>query len=144
MKKYNARIINKGCSYFLNPPTYPERRKCVFLEDWHPDGHYCCLSNAVDWKQLDKEIRKEAKRILDSWQKPDINDPRIQKWIKKVMKVYGNRYRGDTTQPFGGFAWCDLVKNDKLDPVENQDLHGGVYFIRKYYPEFILKKHHLK
>lgn len=136
MKKYNARIVNKGFGCFLNPPTYPEYSKSVFFWDIKPEfGQYCCLSYAVDWNRLEDNIKQAAKQILDTWQKPDINNPDIQKWILKVMKTYKHLYRGLD----GNWAWSDLLKDKQYDPVINQDSHAGVHFIRKYYPEFILK-----
>lgn len=129
-------VRSGGCGGFLNPPTHPEH-------DWHVETDLnrsprnrgsMSLSYAVKCEWLDETTRASAQRRLDSWVRPALNSPEVVGWIRQVLGYFKWCYKGDGETPWNA---------DKLrilpaaDPLLNADIHAGVNFIRKYYPEFV-------
>jgi len=146
-KKEAGRVNScRGIGGFLNPPTHPEHTMHVEVSmSRRPENRdRMALSAAVECNWLDDAIRASAKRVLDAWQKPDINSSEIQKWIRQVLGYFANCYKGDGNEPE-----CWNAGNLKIMPINKAnawgaypvlppvDEHAGVRLIRQYYPEYV-------
>jgi len=142
MRKEPGRIVGQGMGGFLNPPGHPEHTRSVETDlRRRPENRgRLSLSYAVTCEWLDAGIRARAKAILDHWQTNDrlcLGLPEMQDWIKQVLGYFRGCYVGQDKQ--GNPSWnADSLRiNKDADPVLNADLHAGVHFIRKYYPEYV-------
>ena len=135
-----GKIVNQGMGGFLNPPTHPEHDWSVESIRKGASDFSMCLSSAIDCQFLDSDTKKKAKELLKSWKRPALKDQRIQDWICQVMGYFKNCYQGEN----GSWTAGDLKIDSKIDPISNQNIHAGVHFIRKFYPQFKLKEKHIK
>ena len=84
MAKQIGHITESGMGGFLNPPTHPEYYLSI-----RGEGFSECLSAAVKDQRLTDGTRAKALAILESWEKPPITDPGVQKWIQRVLVLFG-------------------------------------------------------
>lgn len=125
-----------GSGSFLDPPTYPTHDYGIELDTNRPpeDRGWASLTSAVDgghdW--LHPDTVADAKRILEAWRRPAIDNPEIQDWIAQVLGYFRHCYCGLTDTRWNV---SDLIIDDR-NPLENIDDHAGVHLIRKFYPDF--------
>jgi len=144
-----GRIVKSGMGGFLNPPGHPEHEYSV--HSVYGDTFSICLSSAVTSEWLNDEVRTQAGGLLKRWEsnKPALDSPEIQDWICQVMGYFRDCYCGQDQG--GDISWnvsdlrigLDTMAGNPIDPILNQDIHAGVNFIRKYYPEFKLEQRHV-
>jgi hypothetical protein len=129
-----GRISNNGMGGFLCPPSHPEHSMSVSFVDGRMS-----LSSAITCEWLNPATRYDAKKILDKWEKPDINNPEIKKWIRQVLGYFANCYKGDGKEPeCWNVSNLKMLKKGQRKPAV--DNHAGVRLIRKYYPEYVPSK----
>jgi hypothetical protein len=133
------RLRNKGVGGFLNPPGHPEHDWSVVSKDSSTS-----LSSAIKSSYVDDAIKKQAQDLLNKWagEKPPLSDPKIQDWIHQVMGYFHDMHKGHGDKETSWHA-SNLTHRPGADPMLNQDIHAGVNFIRKYYPEFKLEGGHV-
>jgi hypothetical protein len=140
--KTPGKIVASGQGGFLNPPTHPEHSFSV--RSIHGFSFGISLESAATETWLDDSVRLAARRMLDRWKRPEIESETIQAWIKEVLAYFRNCYGADPVVTYTFHVptnWnaSKLVINADADPVANADLHAGVHFVRKYYPEYVPK-----
>lgn len=117
----------QGAGGFLNPPTHPEHTMSVQGKDMS-----CSLTYAAE--NLESPLKEQCQFILDNWVPLSLEDPAIQIWIRQVLGYFKDCYQGRGNEETSWYA--GNLHIEARDPMVNQDLHAGVHFIRKYYPEF--------
>lgn len=125
-----GKIVSEGMGGFLNPPTHPEHSHSV--HSLYGDTFSMSLSAAVESDWLDDETKAAAKRMLDSWARPDIESPAIRDWVHRVLGYLQGCYQGDN----GEWDASKLIIDQGRDPIANVDQHAGVHMIREYYPDY--------
>lgn len=138
-KRNWGKIHNEGMGGFLNPPTHPEHKYSV--KSVYGYTFSMSLSSAVECEWLNDETKAAAKRILKSWQKPDLESEIIQDWIHHVLGYFKNCYsRGNYSEEkgfyYGRNVNTDLMICDYANPILEQNRHLGVMHIREFYPEY--------
>ena len=132
-------IASGGMGGFLNPPGHPEHTHHIETDlDKRPQNRGgMSLSSAVACDWLSPAARADAQRLLDQWQenRPALESPEVQEWIRQVLGYFRGCYRGDGPEP-------ECWNADKLgilkagDAARPNEEHAGVHLIRKYYPDF--------
>ena len=126
-------LVNEGMGSFLCPPNHPNH-----YFSYENSNISCSIEYIIDNPtEFDKEIVILANDRMNEWNKLDklsLTDSRTESWINFVMTYFENCYQNPETKSWN--ATDLLIAN--LNPIENQDTHAGVHFIRKYYPEFKL------
>lgn len=126
--KERGRISLSGMGGFLNPPTHPEHTHSV--QSRTGDTFSMSLSSAVTSEWLDAGTRLAAKTLLDEWQKPAIESPEVQEWIRQVLGYFRGCYKNtEGTED-------KLLIDSKIDPLTRVDSHAGVHLIREFYPAY--------
>lgn len=92
----------------MDPPGYPTHNFHVENQIRRAPANRggTSLTYAVTQSYLDPETRREARELLDNWERnrPSITSPKVQKWIEQVLKHHGEK--------------------------------DGIHQVRKFYPEF--------
>ncbi len=129
-----GRLVRSGQGGFLNPPGHPEHEWSI--HSVYGDTFSLSLSSAAKEAWLDPVARKEARAKLAAWKPLPLSDPKVQDWIHHVLGYFRGMYEGQDKA--GNLSWnaSDLRSRPDVDPVLNADIHAGVHFIRRYYPNF--------
>jgi len=140
MEKERGRIVKESMGSFLDPPTYPTHFYSVETDLNRPRKYRGCMSLtfAVKCEWLHDITKQKAKELLDSWQRPPIDRADIQDWIHQVLGYFHHCYKGKSWKAE------DLIIDSERDPIEHQDEHAGVHWIRRFYPEYRLTKEDLE
>lgn len=129
-------IVRDGMGGFLNPPTHPEHILHVQTDlRRRPENRSSMsLSAAAECAWLDPATRRSARAKLDAWDanKPTLDAPESQEWIRQVLGYFRNCYRGVGDEPECWHAG-NLRITEEPRPA---DEHAGVRLIRKYYPDY--------
>lgn len=129
-----GKLVASGQGGFLNPPTHPEHSWSI--RSIHGQTFFMSLTGAVEADWLADETRAIAYRKLATWVRPALASDEVRAWIKDVLAYFRHCYRGiqhDET------AWhaSNVQVNAKADELANAEIHAGVHYVRKYYPEFV-------
>lgn len=135
-----GKIAAGSMGSLLSPPEHPHYSWHV--ESKFGDTFYMSLHGATESEWLDAETKERAKVILDGYSPPHINAPYVQQWIEEVLRHFRHCYEGDAS--LGDKRWNaeNLLISRGLDPVENQDKHAGIHWIRQWYPDFVATQDH--
>jgi len=135
----SARVTYPGMGGFLNPPTHPEHHLHVEtdLRRREENRGGMSLSAAAECDYIDPAARAEAKRRLAKWEPLPIDRPALVDWRRQVLGYFRGMYRGQAVPPGQEWHVQWMVHNPDADPIQHADDHGGVHFIRTFYPEYM-------
>lgn len=133
-------IVNEGMGGFLNPPAHPEHILSVkgSRDEGGSLSYIAYDPGAASY--WDEETVQRARNILETWTPLPLDHPDVEDWVRQVMGYFRGCYGGDRS--LGEQRWNvqNLLIDSELDPMENEDEHAGVHYIRKWYPEFRLSR----
>lgn len=142
MSNPNARIVhNSGQGGFLCPPSHPMHTTHVET-DLHrqPENRgSMSLEYALTCEWIDESVKIACRKLLADWDasKPGLDDPTVKTWVRSTLAYFRGCYDGG--DQFGDRRWdaSNLRTNRDADPMLNVDLHAGVHFVLRYYPDFM-------
>jgi len=136
MTKIVYQLIQSGMGGFLNPPLHPEHSWSLASGD----GGGMSLSSAIGCEWLSESSKKQARVLLDKWEHIDklpISDARVQDWIYHILGYFCDCYaKPDNEGAKDRWDIDQLDMDSQVNPMTKIDLHAGVHFIRKYYPDY--------
>lgn len=127
------KLVKGGQGSFLDPPGHPEH-------DWsvhsvYGDTSSSSLSFAAEHAS-DPTAKAAARAKLAQWKPLPLSDPKVQDWIHEVLGYFKGMYSGMNKAMQQSWDVSDLRHRLDYDPTLNQDIHAGVHFIRKFYPDY--------
>lgn len=134
------RIIPRSAGCFLDPPGYPTYTYSVETDlNRHRDHRgWMALTSAASEGWVHTTVRLQAMQLITHWHlhRPHLHSAPVQNWIHRVLGYFRNCYDPEATKQ------ASLYTIDHRDPMKYADIHAGVRFIRRFYPEFVPTPHH--
>jgi hypothetical protein len=146
-KKEKGKIVAQGMGGFLTPPGHPEHSYSVQTDlrrrPWNRGSMSLSFAATCEW--LDPFTKRQAKDMLDRWQrerpgialrglaiKSDLLD-----WVQQVLGYFRGCYRNPSAPADKQWDCGNLIIDQKRNPLDYIGDHAGVNLIRRYYPEYV-------